>query len=310
MALPELGINTGFALNRYPAPEQWMRVVGKELGLRYVQLTADLLNPSLGEGIIKDLIARIHASRKKYGIVIESVMTGAFTRVNHFSHPDPEVRDYWKAWFRELADIAVAIGAENLSSHLGILCYDDLHDSAKKKAIEKETIRAWKELAAYGKKIGLQSLSWEPMSIRREYGETIEEARRIQGLLEGSAIPIRLCLDVDHGDVASENPDDNDYTQWIAAFRDKTSHIHLKQSLADKGSHYPFIERYNKIGRVTPARLLDALNANRREGTRMPLLLLELSFREREPADSLVLAQLKESVKYWKTGMMAYEIKL
>jgi len=41
----KLGINTGFATNRFPEPEVWLRIVGKDLGLRCVQFVADLLNP-------------------------------------------------------------------------------------------------------------------------------------------------------------------------------------------------------------------------------------------------------------------------
>ncbi len=303
----KLGINTGFALNRYPSPEQWMKIIGEELGLHYVQLTADLINPSLGESIIQDHIKRINKLRKEYDLTIESVMTGAFTRVNHFSHPDPTVRRFWKDWFRKLADITVAIGANHLSSHFGIMCYEDLHDGKKREATENETIAAWKELGEYGKQIGLESLSWEPMSIAREYGESLGETRRIQDKLVGSAIPIRLCLDVDHGDVTSANPDDTDYHKWIVAFHSQTSHIHIKQSLLDKSSHRPFIAEYNKIGRVKPEELLRTLKESAGGKEHMPILVLELSFREREPTDSLVLEHLKESTAYWKEGIKTYE---
>ena len=91
----KLGINTGFALNRFPLPEQWMKIVGEELNLKHVQLTADLINPCWGDDIIDDFVKRINEGRKKYGIIIDSVMTGAFTRVNHLSHPDSATRKYW-----------------------------------------------------------------------------------------------------------------------------------------------------------------------------------------------------------------------
>ncbi|MGC9054682.1 MAG: hypothetical protein ACP5KS_12465 [Candidatus Hydrogenedens sp.] len=40
-----LGINTGFAINRFVEPDDWTRIVSEELGLQVVQFTADLLNP-------------------------------------------------------------------------------------------------------------------------------------------------------------------------------------------------------------------------------------------------------------------------
>ena len=42
-----LGINTGFAVNRYPDLDELIYIIKKKLGLRYIQLTADLINPNL-----------------------------------------------------------------------------------------------------------------------------------------------------------------------------------------------------------------------------------------------------------------------
>jgi len=33
----ELGINLGFAINKYIEPEEWARIVGEDLNLRHVQ---------------------------------------------------------------------------------------------------------------------------------------------------------------------------------------------------------------------------------------------------------------------------------
>ena len=60
-----LGINCGFAINRYIEPEEWTKIVGKKLGLRYVQFVADLLNPFLPEDYINNQLKRIISSCKK-----------------------------------------------------------------------------------------------------------------------------------------------------------------------------------------------------------------------------------------------------
>src|SRR3989338_10945854 len=109
-----LAINTGFAVNRYSEPEEWIKIVGEDLNLRYAQLTADMLNASLPSSIINNQISRINAACKKYNIQISSTFTGAFTRVNHLAHPDKEMRDYWVKWFKKYADISVAIGAKSM----------------------------------------------------------------------------------------------------------------------------------------------------------------------------------------------------
>jgi sugar phosphate isomerase/epimerase len=295
----KLGINTGFAVNRFPLHEQWLGVV-KDLGLHHVQLTADVLNPSLDRDIIIDGINSVNQLRKKYDITIDSVMTGGFTRVNHFSHPDKRIREYWQNWFRSLADIAVAVDAYDVSSHFGILSYADLHNPENRKHILEETVASWKGLAEYAQSLGLQSLSWEPMSIRREYGETLDETARIQSMLQGSAIPIKICLDVGHGDVASKNPDDTNYLKWIARFGPEIGFVHLKQVMAGSSAHLSFTSENNAKGFVKPEECIAAL---KKYCPQEPVLLLELAFREREPMDSTVLEQLKQSADYWKKGL-------
>ena len=44
--------------------------------------------------------------RGRYGIGIHSLMTSAFTRVNHLLHPHLESRQAWSEWFARFADLA------------------------------------------------------------------------------------------------------------------------------------------------------------------------------------------------------------
>ena len=41
-----IGINLGFANNRFPEPEVWTRIIN-EVGVKNVQFVADILNPML-----------------------------------------------------------------------------------------------------------------------------------------------------------------------------------------------------------------------------------------------------------------------
>lgn len=60
-----LGINLGFAINRYIEPEVWAKIVSRDLELKYVQFVADLLNPFWPETYIKDQIRRIKTAVKE-----------------------------------------------------------------------------------------------------------------------------------------------------------------------------------------------------------------------------------------------------
>jgi sugar phosphate isomerase/epimerase len=293
-----LGINTGFALNRFPEPEEWIRIVSEELGLHVVQFTADLLNPSLPDPIVQKQIDKIRSLCSKYGVSIEHTFTSAFTRVNHFSHPDPQIREYWVEWFSRFVDISVQLGAESVGSHLGILSVHDLQHANRRELIFQETVKNWRRIAIYAKKKGVKYLSWEPMSIAREYGETLAEAHRIQKALnEDIALPMKVCLDVDHGDVLSSDPRDTDPYVWIQEFGSEAPLIQLKQSTKDKSAHWAFTKDKNVDGKINPDRLMETLQ---KYAVPNVLLLLELSFREREPVESRVLQDLKNSVDFWR----------
>lgn len=106
-----------------------------------------------------------------------------------------------------------------------------------------------------------------------------------------------LCYDVDHGDVSSSNSDDTNPHAWIQHFGKEIKVIHLKQSLQDKGGHYPFTSEYNSRGKIVPAEILQTIHES---GIDNCYLILEISHRERYPFENRVLSDLKESVLYWK----------
>ncbi|MFC1894369.1 sugar phosphate isomerase/epimerase family protein [Candidatus Dependentiae bacterium] len=293
-----LGINTGFAVNRFPMPEEWIPLVADKFGLRIVQLTADLINPSLPDAIIDDQVSRLKKLCKEYGVEIRHTFTGAFTRVNHLAHPDPDVRLYWLNWFYRFVDISAELGAEDMGSHLAILSVFDNNDLARKKERFEQIVQGWQKIALYAAKKGLKYLTWEPMSIAREMGETISETLRIQKELNTNiSIPMKLCLDVDHGDVSSLDHRDTDPYSWLKVFAKESPILHIKQASTNKGGHWPFTPEYNTQGKIIPEKLLSVLKDS---GVEEITLLLELSFKEREPFESRVIQDIKASVDYWK----------
>ena len=114
---------------------------------------------------------------------------------------------------------------------------------------------------------------------------------------DGAAIPIKLCLDVDHGFYFSPDPRDSDPYAWLEEFGKISPVVHIKQSMADKGGHWPFTAEYNEQGRILPQKVLESLE---RSGADDVVLLLEISHRERYPAEGRVISDLRESVEYWR----------
>ena len=130
-------------------------------------------------------------------------------------------------------------------------------------------------------------------------GETIKECERLhEDVNTGSPIPFKLCLDVDHGDLSSDNPQDTNPYAWIDALSSETAQLHLKQSSMDKSGHWPFIKKYNEIGKIQPEKILSSLKNNKIDDID---LIFEFSFRERQPADSNVIPHLVESANYWRS---------
>jgi len=301
----KLGINTGFAINRFPEADDWINIVADELGLDTVQFTADLLNPFLPEKLVQKQAEHIRNLCDKKGINIESTFTSQFTRVNHLLHPEPETQRVWVEWFKKFIDLSVMLGAEGAGSHFGIMSHRDNQDPAVRAQRIQQGIDAWRELAEYGAAAGLQYLTFEPMSVPREVAATLDEtASLLERCQTGFAIPFLLCLDVDHGDLMSGNSDDINPHLWLRRFARHSPQIHIKQSLTDKGGHYPFTPENNAKGKIIPAEILEDLRA---AGVEKTTLLLEISHRERRPADESVVSDLKQSVEYWKPAVADLE---
>ena len=298
-----LGINTGFAINRFPEPEIWAQIVSEELGLSCVQFTADLLNPFLPADLMWREARRVAEACQRYGIHLETTFTSQFTRVNHLLHPDAAHREVWFQWFKRFFMISRFLGAVGSGSHFGILSVHDNSDPERRKERIGEGVRLWRKLAEYGAALGFRFLMFEPMSVPRELGETRAATRELLERCADFAIPMRLCLDVDHGDVCSNDPRDYDPYAWLAEFGTVSAVIHIKQSLSDKSGHFPFTEEYNARGVIVPERVLAQLE---QAGVKHCRLVLEISHRERRPMEDRVLADLKESVAYWQNGISTY----
>jgi sugar phosphate isomerase/epimerase len=234
----------------------------------------------------------------KHRAKITSIMTGPYGRLNHFTHPDVEVRDYYVAWFKGMADIAADLGAPAIGTQFGIFTFRDYDDPVRREGLMQIALECWRDVAMHAKARGLSYLFWEPMSVGRELGHTIKECKALQNWIDAGELPIPLrpMVDIDHGDVSSTDPADTDPYAWAKDFATWSHIIHIKQSTMNKGGHWPFTSNYNRDGRITPEKLLTAIVEG---GGIDNELCLELAFREREPNDRSVVSALKESVAYW-----------
>ncbi|MBM3190957.1 MAG: sugar phosphate isomerase/epimerase [Chloroflexi bacterium] len=289
-----LGTNLGFATNRFPEPEEWARIVSQELGLQQVQLVADLLNPFWPEAVLETEVERLLEAMARYGIVIHSLMTSTYTRVNHLMHPHQVQREAWSEWFRRFADLAARLGARAVGSHFGILSVRDVQDPVAYRERVDEAVRRWQELSHYARDVGLEYIFYETMSIPREMGHTVAEARMLlERVNENAGAPMVYCLDVGH----APHPDERDPYVWLRELGRDTRIVHLQQTEWNHSRHWPFTPEYNQVGIIEPRRVLDALAAS---GANEVLLAFEISHREKYEVEPLVIPELKASAEYWR----------
>ncbi|RYH07721.1 sugar phosphate isomerase/epimerase [Tropicimonas sp. IMCC6043] len=293
-----LSLNTNPLVNRFAEPADLIDTIARDIRLRDIQLTHEFINPSWPAPVIRRLTRDMQAALARTGARVTSGMTGPYGRLNHFGHPDPDVRRYYIDWFKTFADITGDLGGHSVGTQFAIFTFKDFDDSKRREELIEIAIDSWAEVAEHAKAAGLDFVFWEPMSVGREFGDTIESCMALQDRLTAAdmAIPMWMMADIDHGDVTSANPDDYDPYAWARAVPKVSPIIHIKQSLMDKGGHRPFTAAFNAKGRIQPEPLLAAFAEG---GAVDNEICLELSFKEREPNDREVVPQIAESVAFW-----------
>ena len=293
-----LSLNTNPLVNRFADPDDLIETVARDMRIRDLQLTHEFINPSWPTPVTQRLTKTMMAALARTGVRVTSGMTGPYGRLNHFGHPDAEVRRYYVEWLKTFADITADLGGTSVGTQFAIFTYRDYDEPSRREALIERAIACWAEVAEHAKRAGLEFMFWEPMSVGREFGETIPAALALQERLSAvnMAIPMKMMADIDHGDVTSSDASDYDPYAWARAVPKISPIIHIKQSLMDKGGHRPFTAAFNAQGRIQPESLLKALAQG---GAVDNEICLELSFKEREPNDREVIAQIAESITFW-----------
>lgn len=293
-----LSLNTNPLVNRFADPDGLIDTVARDLKIRDLQLTHEFISPSWPAPVIRRLTRQMGRALDRTGVRVTSGMTGPYGRLNHFGHPDRDVRRHYVDWFRTFADIIAELGGTSVGTQFAIFTYADFDDVPRREDLIRIAIDCWAEVAEHGKAAGLGYVFWEPMSVGREFGPTIAESMALQDRLTAAdmAIPMWMMADIDHGDVTSPDPDDTDPYAWARAVPLVSPIIHIKQSKMDKGGHRPFTAEHNATGRVQPDQLLQAFADG---GAVDNEICLELSFKEREPDDRNVIPAIAESIAFW-----------
>ena len=290
-----LGINTCFAVKRWPRPADWIPVVRDELGLDLVQHSFDLVRAGTTGAEVADLRAKVAAA----GIELHSTFTGlAAYSANLLLDPDPAGRAEAEAWYAWAIDLTAAMGGRATGGHVGAFSVADWVDPALRAAAWVRLGAALKRLAARASAAGLEYLMVENRAAARE-PSTMTMIRDLLTDGDPDHVPIALCLDVGHMCAPGTNGPDRDPLAWVAELGARAPVLQLQQSDAEGDHHWPFTAERNEAGRIDADTLLEALEAS---GADEPVLILEM-IPPFEQDDDALLDDLRASVAYWRDAL-------
>jgi sugar phosphate isomerase/epimerase len=294
-----LGINTCFAVKRWPRPVDWASIVRDDLGLDLVELSLDLLDGIETSDGRRRAVESTRAALAGAGLTAQGTFTGlvGYSR-NLLLHPDPAGRQAALSWYETVIDISAELGVAGTGGHVGAYSARDWRDPdarARRWAGLKADLAA---LSGYARRAGLDYFLVENLVPVREPATMAQIADLLQPG-DADRVPIGFCLDLGHECVPGAAGSELDPYAWLARFGAELIEVQLQQSDGDDDHHWSFTPERNRQGRIEAGRVLDTLVES---GARDVILMLEIIPSWQQPDDEL-RADLVASVDYWRRAM-------
>jgi sugar phosphate isomerase/epimerase len=294
-----LGINTCFAVKRWPRAGDWAPIVRDRLGLGLVQHSFDLIDPLADGGRLAREVGDVTAASTRHGLDVRSTFTGlAIYSTNLMLDPDPDRRVAAASWYRAAIGLTARLGATTTGGHVGAFSAADWRNSARRSALWDELRATLRELAADAWRADVETIVIENLAAPREPSTMAQIAELLMPGDAGHA-SIALCLDVGHMCVPGTSGADRDPYAWLRELGRQAPIIQLQQSDAEGDHHWPFTQERNAAGRISAERVIHALGEG---GVERGDLLLEV-IPPFEQDDEQVLDDLDESVDYWRNAL-------
>jgi sugar phosphate isomerase/epimerase len=302
--MTELGINTCFAVKRWPRPMDWAPIVRDELGLDLVQVSLDLVDLTHDDdSLARDVDEHLDVAAR-FGIRLHSVFTGlAGYSSNLLLHPSERERDAAERWYERALDFSGRLGVVSMGGHVGAFSVPDWADPERRAALWEELRIRLGRLAGAARRCGLEGLLVENLAARRE-PSTMDDIESLVTVGDEEHVPIELCLDVGHMCVPDTTGEERDPYAWLRRMGGLASVIQIQQGDTEGDRHWPFTARFAEVGRIDPDRVLEALGPD----ARAPLILEVIPAFEAPDAD--VLGDLVESVRRWREAIARSEYPL
>jgi len=294
-----LGINTCFAVGRWPRPSDWAPIVRQRLGLDVVQVSLDLVDLECGDERLSEEAHRHRDVLQEAGLRVHSTHTGsAVSSSNLLLHPEAWERHHARLWYERAITFTAAIEAAGTGGHVGAFSVPDWRDPHRRGMLWAELRSDLEELAAHAHRAGESFFLVENRAGAREPA-TMEQVRELLTDGDGDHVPVRLCLDVGHQCAPGMSGEDLDPYAWLRSMGRFASCVQLQQSDAAGDRHWPFTPARNRDGRIDADRVIDALG----EGHVAESTLVIEVMPAFEQDDDAVVDDLATSVDYWRESL-------
>lgn len=300
-----LGINTCFAVKRWPESEQWVAIVADQLGLVDCQVTLDLFDPSLHPDACEEYAASVRSAAAAAGLRVHSTFTGlAAYSQNLLLHPHRAARQAAEAWLHRAIDLSSAIGARGTGGYLGAMSVADADEPGRTELLLSSLRGSMGRLSDRAADAGLEFLLFENMAVEREFAHRIDEALELEswGTGTGSGVPWKLCLDLGHPCALRTGGPSDDPVRWIESPWRTVPVLQLQQANRAGDHHWPFTPERNEEGLLEAGPVIGALRHSRPQEE--VFLFLEV-IHPHECPDDQVLDDLRASVTYWREALAA-----
>ena len=151
-----LSLSTNPLVNRFAESEDLINCVARDIGIRDLQLTHEFINPSWPASLIRRLTLDMAQALNRTGVRVTSGMTGPYGRLNHFGHPDRQVRNYYVEWFKTFASVIADLGGSSLGSQFAIFTYKDYDNPLRRQELIDRAMECWSEVAEYAHSVNLK----------------------------------------------------------------------------------------------------------------------------------------------------------
>jgi sugar phosphate isomerase/epimerase len=293
-----LGINTCFAVKRWPEAPEWAEIVGTKLDLDLAQFSFDLVDPRVRQSVRTRKSLEARDAAKASGVEIHSTFTGlgAYS-FNLLMHPDIGMRSDALDWYEQAVTMTSDMGVDGTGGHVASMSYGDYNNRTRHKYMLDQLIESLQHLSRIAADMGQKFLLWEPMPVPREPPCTIADAKSLyRKVNKGSGVPINFCMDTGHQCTYCECGRDTDTYAWLREIGPMSPAIHLQQTDGGLDNHWPFTPEYNKRGIIKAEKIIEAIDDS---GAGDVSLLLEI-IHPFEANEEGVLEDLAASVAYWK----------